>query len=349
MRPKQELKVFIDNVEPELSTWSLVGGSVVFTTAPSSGSKIVLKRATKLERTTNYSSINNSIRPETINKDFDRVWYALQDQSYKLGQYDLDYAYAVNTSNQAKQIAQNAHQRADDAYDLADTTNTEIRDISRGGTGADNAADARTNLEIYSQAEVDALIASGGAGNIVAIGGGGTGGTTAEEARTNLDVLSKTETNTAITNSTKQATESVKGQAKIATTAIAQAGTNDTDFLTAKKLRDALNAEGDAPVFGFRALVTFNAKTTPPTILRSKNVLSVTQNATGDWTITFETALPNNNYGVFGICTDGVSGQSSFKVRSSTNDSAGEPMLKTTNQVRVAYGFVSSFISVGVV
>lgn len=241
---KQELKVFIDNVESELSTWSLVGGSVVFTTAPASDSKIVLKRATKLERTTNYSSTNNSFRPEAINKDLDRVWYALQDQSYKLGQYDLDYAYAVNTSNQAKQIAQNAHQRADDAYDLADTTNTEIRDISRGGTGADNAADARTNLEIYSQAEVDALIASGGAGNIVAIGGGGTGGTTAEEARTNLDVLSKTETNTAITNSTKQATESVKGQAKIATTAIAQAGTNNTDFMTPVTVRGVSFGQG---------------------------------------------------------------------------------------------------------
>ncbi|HCM31824.1 MAG TPA: hypothetical protein DIC32_10170 [Acinetobacter radioresistens] len=76
---KQELKVFIDNVEPELSTWSLVGGSVVFTTAPASDSKIVLKRATKLERTTNYSSTNNSFRPEAINKDLDRVWLKLQE------------------------------------------------------------------------------------------------------------------------------------------------------------------------------------------------------------------------------------------------------------------------------
>ena len=33
-----------------------------------------------------------------------------------------------------------------------------------------------------------------------------------------------------------QATETVAGKAKIATTAIAQAGTNDTDFITAKKL-----------------------------------------------------------------------------------------------------------------
>ena len=50
-----------------------------------------------------------------------------------------------------------------------------------------------------------------------------------------------------------QATETALGVAKIATTAIAQAGTNDTDILTAKKLRDALNATGDAPVYACRA------------------------------------------------------------------------------------------------
>lgn len=43
-----------------------------------------------------------------------------------------------------------------------------------------------------------------------------------------------------------QSTEAVAGKAKIATTAIAQAGTNDTDFLTPKKLRDAF----DSPMLG---------------------------------------------------------------------------------------------------
>lgn len=62
-------------------------------------------------------------------------------------------------------------------------------------------------------------------------------------ARTNLDVYSKAETNTAISNATTPtATETVAGKAKIATTAIAQAGTNDTDIITAKKLRDVLGS-----------------------------------------------------------------------------------------------------------
>lgn len=208
---KQELKVFIDNVESELSTWSLVGGSVVFTTAPASGSKIVLKRATKLERTTNYSSINNSFRPEAINKDLDRIWYAIQEQNYKVGQYDYDYNFVL----------------------------TQVRPIATGGTGANNPNDARNNLNTYSKEEVNALIATGGEGNVVGIAGGGTGGTTAAEARTNLGVPSTVEVAEAIDSATPpDATTTVKGVAKIATSTIVQAGTNDTDFITPKKLLD---------------------------------------------------------------------------------------------------------------
>ena len=211
---KQELKVFINDIESELSTWSLTGGSVSFTTAPALGSKIAFKRATKLERTTNYLSSNNSFRPEAINKDFDRVWYAIQDQNYKVGQYDYDYNFIL----------------------------TQVRPVNAGGTGADNVVDARTNLGVYSQSEVDSLIATGGAGSVVGIAGGGTGATTAEQARENLSVYSKSETNTAITEATPAASETALGVAKIATTAIAQAGTNDTDIITPKKLLDFIKS-----------------------------------------------------------------------------------------------------------
>lgn len=288
---KQELKVFIDNVEPELSTWSLVGGGVVFTTAPASGSKIVLKRATKLERTTNYSSVNNSFRPDAINKDLDRVWYALQDQAYKLGQYDLDYSYAINTSNQALSNAATAQQKADSAYNLADTTNTETRPIERGGTGATTAAGARINIGVYSQAEVDALVATGGQGNIVGVSGGGTGATTAAGARTNLGVMSSSEVTAAINTAIPQATETALGVAKIATTAIAQAGTNDTDIITPAKLKGYL----DNKMFGVgqtvqnvtasRALSTTYTNSTNKPILISITVSGVNDNLTTTLTV----------------------------------------------------------------
>lgn len=207
---KQELKVFINDIEPELSTWSLTGGSVSFTTAPTLGSKIAFKRATKLERTTNYLSSNNSFRPEAINKDFDRVWYAIQDQNYKVGQYDYDYNFVL----------------------------TQVRPIATGGTGANNPNDARNNLNTYSKEEVNALIATSGEGNVVGVAGGGTGATTVAEARTNLGVMSATEVATAINNATPQATHTALGVAKIATSAIAQAGVNDTDFITPLKLKN---------------------------------------------------------------------------------------------------------------
>lgn len=287
---KQELKVFIDNVEPELSTWSLVGGSVVFTTAPSSGSKIVLKRATKLERTTNYSSTNNSFRPESINNDLDRVWYALQDQAYKVGQYDYDYNFVLN----------------------------QVRPIQTGGTGADNATSARDNLNVYSKGQVDALIATGGQGSVVPIDGGGTGATNAEDARTNLGVYSQAEVDLKIDEATPNASETVAGKAKIATTAIARSVVNDTDFLTPKKLRDAVNATHALPIACLRSYAYVKTNGSTVTVAKSLNVASVVRGAAGTFTVTFNTPMPDTNYLVlFGV--EGDNGQDFIKLSTKTS------------------------------
>ena len=147
-------------------------------------------------------------------------------------------------------------------------------------------ATSRSNLDVYSKSEVLAKN-----NNLSELSDKAV-------ARTNLDVYSKAETNTAISNATTPtATETIAGKAKIATTAIAQAGTNDTDIITAKKLRDALNASGDAPVFACRAWVNFNG-TGVVSIRASGNVSSITDNSTGNYTINFTTALPDSNYAV---------------------------------------------------
>ena len=98
------------------------------------------------------------------------------------------------------------------------------------------------------------------------------------------------------------ATELVVGASKIATTAIAQAGTNDTDILTAKKLRDALNATGDAPVYACRAWVNFNGGGVVA-IRASGNVSSITDNGVSDYTINFTTAMQDANYSA---CISGI-------------------------------------------
>lgn len=213
---KDQLVVMLNGEEPVFTSWSYADKQVTFLIAPVVGTVVELKRQSKLNRTTDYQSYNNSFRPEAINKDLDRIWYAIQEQNYKTGQYDYDYNFVL----------------------------TQVRPISTGGTGANNPSDARNNLNTYSKEEVNALIATGGEGNVVGVAGGGTGATTAAGARTNLGVMSSSEVTTAIANAMTTiptATETVAGKAKIATTAIARAGVNDTDIITAKKLRDVEN------------------------------------------------------------------------------------------------------------
>ena len=326
---KDELHVLINNVEQSASTWSLANNSVSFNAAPSNGSKVTLYRETKLKRVTDYSSVNNSLRPSALNAELDRVWFALQDQSYKLNQYDFDYSYAINTSNQAKQIAQSAQQAADNAYSLANTTNTETRPINRGGTGSTTAAGARTNLEVYSQSEVDTLIATGGQGNVIGIASGGTGSTTAAGARTNLDVYSKTEANNLFIENTEKgtpngitpldanvkvdpiylptlpntaipkATETALGVVELATQTEVNTGTDDERAITSKKLlagvKNHLNATGNAPTYACRAWVNFNG-TGIVAIRASGNISSITDVGVGRYKANFATVMQDANY-----------------------------------------------------
>jgi hypothetical protein len=82
----------------------------------------------------------------------------------------------------------------------------------------------------------------------------------------------------------------------IASTAEAEAGTNNTNFITPLRMREGFNASGSAPVYACRAWVNFNGTTAPGTIRASGNVSSVTRNSTGIYTINFTTAMPDSNY-----------------------------------------------------
>ena len=115
-----------------------------------------------------------------------------------------------------------------------------------------------------------------------------------QEARDNLNVPTKEDVLTA----TAQATDTVKGTAKIATTAIALAGTNDTDIITAKKLRDALNAGGVLPVYGLRSWGIIKGSTTPASLGKGGNVASIVDEGVGQYKVIFTTDMPNVNYGV---------------------------------------------------
>ena len=87
--------------------------------------------------------------------------------------------------------------------------------------------------------------------------------------------------------------------ATIASTAEAEAGTNNTNFITPLRMREGFNASGSAPVYACRAWVNFNGTGTVA-IRASGNVSSITDNGTGDYTVNFTTAMPDANYGLSG-------------------------------------------------
>jgi hypothetical protein len=87
----------------------------------------------------------------------------------------------------------------------------------------------------------------------------------------------------------------------IASTAEAQAGTNNTNVITPLRMREGFNASGSAPVYACRAWVNFNGSGTVA-IRASGNVTSITDNGTGDYTVNFTTALVDANYAVTGSC-----------------------------------------------
>lgn len=169
--------------------------AIQFIEPPEANQVIELFRHTALEREIDYDTYTNRLRPETLNKDLDKIWLNLQEQALKVDQYYYDYTYSISTANQALKEVKTAQARADSAYELADITNTETRPINRGGTGATSSEDARTNLNVHSKEEVVSLIQSGGTGTVVAVSGGGTGADNIADARTNLDVYSKEEIN----------------------------------------------------------------------------------------------------------------------------------------------------------
>ena len=278
---KDQLVVMLNGEEPAFTSWSYADKQVTFLIAPVADTVVELKRQSKLNRTTDYQSFNHTLNYKALNSDFDRIWYAIQEQNYKAGQYDYDYNFVL----------------------------TQVRPINTGGTGANNVFNARSNLDVYSKSEVDSLVATGGEGNVIGVAGGGTGATTVAEARTNLGVMSSTEVENAINSATPQATETALGVAKIATTAIAQAGVNDTDFLTPKKLRNALNASGDAPVSACRAWVLFDCTVTPVVIRASFNVASVAYlGGNAESLITFVEDMPSENFVAIGSCGSGSTG-----------------------------------------
>ncbi|MEG0828383.1 MAG: polysaccharide deacetylase family protein [Acinetobacter sp.] len=76
------LVVTVNKEIPIVGAYSvdLASLKVVFAVAPSNGAQVELYWDTALNRDTEYKSYDNSLRPASLNFDFDSVWHVLQEQ-----------------------------------------------------------------------------------------------------------------------------------------------------------------------------------------------------------------------------------------------------------------------------
>ena len=127
-------------------------------------------------------------------------------------------------------------------------------------------------------------------------------------------------------------TSDIPAAPTIASTAEAEAGTNNTNFITPLRMREGFNASGSAPVYACRAWVNFDGTGTVA-IRASGNVSSITDNGTGDYTVNFTTALPDANYAALGT-TEGLAGDG-FPIVVEMNRHFGTASAPTTTSVRL--------------
>lgn len=122
---------------------------------------------------------------------------------------------------------------------------------------------------------------------------------------------------TAVPLTSADITDNIITSAKIADGTIASAdlasNAVDTQALS------LFNASGSAPVYACRAWVNFNGSGTP-SIRASGNVTSITDNATGDFTVNFTTAMPDANYSA--VSTNGTIANSGGTWSVATNSAA---------------------------
>ena len=120
----------------------------------------------------------------------------------------------------------------------------------------------------------------------IAVGSGGTGSNTALGAFNNIK---------------QAATESYAGVVELATSQEAYEGTAQLVAITPATLRNAMNATSPPPMFAARAWVNFNGTGTV-SIRESGNISSITDNGISDYTLNFQTAMPDGEYAVVFGC-----------------------------------------------
>lgn len=111
---------------------------------------------------------------------------------------------------------------------------------------------------------------------------------------------------------------------------------NTADFSSA--LKTNLNVTGTAPIYSARTWVCFDGTGTVA-IQASGNVSSITDNAVGDYTVNFATAMPDTNYAIAGVT--GNADVTAYPAAASIRAQTGA-ITTTSCRVRTGNHFVNS-------
>ena len=163
---QDHLIVLVDDVEPVVGTWSLIGGAVVFSTVPANGKKITIQRNTPFRRDGDFQSYDNSFRPASVNKGFDKIWWKIQELGVadwllglKLQKFrdDVNLTALENTLEEAKQIRDETADSVTEVQSNVEQSQTLLENTTTQSNLAQSyAGNANTSKDQAQQAVVDA-------------------------------------------------------------------------------------------------------------------------------------------------------------------------------------------------
>lgn len=313
-----------------------LGGYITFTSPPSASTFFYISGHTPVDQLLDITNYDN-FYPDAIERALDKITAILQEWGSLI---DFEEQSRILADINYDLLAQ---ARETDLKNYIDTIVANITGAplaeSQFVTYVDSVSDLPTLLKwdgriayVKDVSHFEYKESSDTWGlKITPIAAGGTGSTTEEGARAKLDVYSQAEVDLKIDEATPDASTEVKGLAKIATIAIAKTGVNDTDFITAKKLRDALNASGVLPVYGLRSWGIIKGTTTPASLGRGVNVASIVDEGVGQYKVTFITAMPNIDYVI-------LTGATSYSTTDLGNYGAVKMGSKTVNGFSIVCG-----------
>ena len=177
------LEVYVDNVLKSTTTDYSVEfdsgvngtGIVVFTTAPSTGSTILIKRDTELVRTTDFQT-SGAFTASVINAELDRITQGLQEADDKIQNRVLrvehfdsaptDFVIPSNRANQFLKFDSNGDITVADSFEGSTITTT--GNVTVGGTLDVTGATTLTSLTVSGN--VNATLTTAAQPNITSLG-----------------------------------------------------------------------------------------------------------------------------------------------------------------------------------